>query len=543
MTLAELFVAIGIKIENLDQLAALETMLRNVTAQARAALQAVNALNAAQSGNAAPSTPPPVPGLTPTAPNPLGPTVTPTNPPPALPTPQKVVPWITSVKKLSTELNKLALAVTAVAVGMVVLIAKSIKATMELANFGESTGLATDKIQQFQHAAAVAGSSGKELLLLVDSLQAKQAAIALGEGDLSPFAFFGIDPTQDPTKVLEQLRVKIRGLSAEQLLVARNMAERLGVGRDMFAAFRREAEGISTAFTLSPESIESTRKLNAAWQDLVFRLEAVRNAFVSSLAPTLRVVIGLLAALLKPISVFVKWLNSGTVAANAMRMVLGVLAVVVGFLAGVIVVVAAAVGALAVALGLASAASAVLGATLWASGIAEVILLITAVVAAFIAVGVALVLVVDDIITTFEGGESACRNIGEAIGELISGPILALMDAFGAVRDFVGNVWDTIVGKIKGAVAAVGSIMPDWLKNLFGGDGKGVAVNPMQSITNAAAMPPSNQRGGGGTANQTNEIQINVDGSRDPRATASSVRDELAKSYAEAAYQMPVTSY
>ncbi len=564
MSIADLFVAIGIKIENLDQLAALETMLRSVTAQARAAVTAISQLNGITTQTPTvqpvpapgtpgapvspvpntPTQPPAVPGFTP--PPPVGPTP-PTAPAPGTPfnqPPVKVVTWTQSIRALSTELNKMAVITTAASAGILVLTNRALQATMQMANFGTATGLSTDRLQDFSHAAQVGGASAKGALALLDSLQLKQAAIQLGEGDLSPFAFFGIDPNQDTNAVIDQLRAKLKTFSKEQLGVAREMAARMGVDSQMFSALRRNAAGLSKAFVLDQSAIDATQDLNAAWQDLSYSLAAIRNQLLSALAPAFTKITAGITALLKPVAVFVKWLNSGTGAAKTARTVLAALAVILGIVAAAVAVVAGAVAILSAALGIAAAATTILGAALWGSGIAEVILLITGVVVLAIATFTALVLIVDDIITTFQGGESACRGIGDAIGELISGPILWLMDAFTNLGNWASSVWDGITDTVARAVDAIGGLIPDWIKNIFSGDGANVAIDPMKSITEAAAQPPSNQRqSGGNTANQTNDIQINVDGSKDPRATGNAVRDALAKSYGEAAYQMPVVSY
>lgn len=544
---------IGLKVENLDQLTALETTLRNVTQQARAAVAAIKDLNAVTGGgNAAPTNPATVPAgpagvpsttapVSPTAP--VTPSVVPAVPLPALPPPSKVVNWTTAVKKMSTELNKLAVAVALVATGVVVLISKAITATQQIANFGEATGLSTQRLQGFMHAAQVGGAEGKELIGLLDTLQSKQAAIALGEGDLSPFAFFGIDPNQDTNAVIDELRIKLKTFSKEQLGVAREMASRLGVGRDLFAAMRREAVGLNSAFILDDEAIESTRKLNAAWQDMTFKLAQLRNQLVSAVAPTFAMIVKVLTVLLTPIAVFVKWLNSGTAAANGTRAALAAFAVVLGVVAGVIVLAAAAVTALAVAMGLASAAATVLGAVLWSSGIAEVILIVSAVIAGLIALLVAVILIIDEFWTTITGGDSYLRRMGAAVVQFVSGPISSLMDAFGAVGDFINDTWDGIVDTIASGIAAITDLVPDWIKSLFGGDGATAVVNPLQSMTQAAASPPSNQGGRNTNSSQTNDVTINVDGSKDPQATAGAVDGALKRSFANAAYQMPVTSY
>lgn len=554
MSIAELFVAIGIKIENLDQLTALETMLRNVTQQARDAVAAIKSLNAVTTGSNAPLVNPATVPAGPTQPmpapltpgqNPLTPT--PANPVPsipALPTPAKVVNWTAAVKKLSSELNKLAVAVTVVSTAVVVMISKAVDATMQMANFGTATGLSTDRLQEFQHAAAVGGSSAKGMLEFIDQLQSKQAAIALGEGDLSPFAFFGIDPNQDTNSVIDQLRIKLRTFSKEQIAIAREMASRLGISRDLFAALQRQSQGLSKAFILDQSAINSTQDLNSAWSDLLFKLDAIRNQLVSVLAPAFTIVAKAIAWCLEPIAAFVKWLNSGSELTNFISKRLQILAIILGFISVAIIAVASSLSLVAIAMGIATAATTVLGTALWASGIAEIILLITAAIAGFIAYVGIMVLAINDLWVTIEGGDSYLRRIGQSIYKFVLGPINALKEAFLEIGDFVSDIWNGVVSDVESAINYITGLIPNWVKKLlgFGGSG-GATVNPMQTITHAAAAPPSNQGGTNSTTSQNNDVTINVDGSKDPRATAGAVDGALKRSYANATYQMPVVSY
>lgn len=549
MTVAELFVSLGIKVENADQLTALETALKNITNQAKAAVAAIKALNAAtvtgptvQPVN--PSAPGPAPA--PTAPNPLavpqpvpgGGQPAPPVPVPPLPTPTRVIAWASAVKKLSVEINKLAAVTAIAATGVIVLINKAIDATMRMANFGTATGLSTDRLQEFQHAAQVGGASASDMLALLDSLQLKQAQIALGEGDLSPFAFFGIDPNQDTNAVIDQLRVKLKTFSKEQLAVAREMAGRLGVGRDLFAAMLREARKLDEAFVMSPEAIEATQELNSAWKDLTFRLAAIRNQIVSAIAPAFAQMIKIMGVLLTPIAKFINYLNSGTRLANILRGHLAGLAIVLGVVAAAIISGSAALTAFTVVVGIFTVATSAAGVAIW-TALAPILPIIALVVAAFVAL-VAQVTVIylafEDLWTAFHGGDSMIGRLLEKFG---------LISEAGSGIKAISEFWDGVTDSISLAADALGlfvGIVPDWVKSWFGsGD---VAVNPMTAITQAAAMPPSNQPGGGGGVNnQTNDVTINVDGSKDPRATAAAVDQGLKRSLADAAYQMPVASY
>lgn len=555
--------SLGVKIEGMENLQALETLLRNVTNQARAARDAIVGLN---NTNVAPpsTTTPNGQGNTPAGPSavPVSPSVA-VPPSPTVPRSSNVEPtdpkfigpspsltlnevrgsdlaseaakkWAISVKKLSGELNKLAIGIGLVTTGVIIFIAKAVQATMEMANFGEATGLSTSRLQEFQHAAQISGASGKELLGLIESLQSKQAQIALGEGDLSPFAFFGIDPTQDTNAVLDELSRKIKTFSKDQLGVVREMASRMGISAQMFAAMRRSAEGISKAFVLSPESIESAQELNAAWQEMTFRLDSIRNQLVSAVAPAFKMVLGIVSAILKPIAVFLQWLNSGSTAANIARAALGALAVILGVIAAAILALIGIFTTFAVGVGIATAFTSGLAAAMGtlAAGVIGATWPILAIIAAI----VALVFIINEIWVTLTGGQSYLRQFGESIGNFI-GPINSVADAFRALGKVFIWAFDlmTPLGIIMNAMK-----VPEWLSNLFGGGD--VAVNPLQQITQAAAQPPSNQAGNS-SSSQNNDVTINVDGSKDPQATAKAVNGGLKQALSAAAYQMPVASF
>lgn len=555
MTIAELFVAIGIKVDNIDQLTALETTLKNITANARAAVKAIAALNgmvikpptvAPAPANAQPAAPVPPPAAFPRgAANPytsghfIGPRQFQPPAAPVPPPPSRVIAWTSAAKKLSAELNKVALAAGAATASIIILINKSIDAAMRMSNFGTATALSTDRLQEFQHAAQVGGAAAGDMLALLDSLQLKQAQIALGEGDLSPFAFFGIDPNQDTNKVIDQLRQKLKTFSKEQLSVAREMAARLGVGRDLFAALLRDSQKLQEAFVVSRESIESTQDLNAAWQGLTFRLAVIRNQLVSAIAPAFAKLAKVISAVLVPIAGFLKFINGNSGAAKILRGVLVALAIQIGLIAVALIGVTTALGAFSVAAGIATAASSAFGAALIGTvGPALAGLGKAAAAFGFLAAKIAILgLLLEDLWVTLNGGDSLFSRIAEWTGGIEF-----------MTRQFQlwADIWDWITGGITTAsdiLKDMADFVPDWLKNFLGFGGADMAVNPMQTITQAAAQPPSNQRGGmgGSTVSQTNDVNINVNGARDPASVANDVNKAMQRSYADAAYSLPVT--
>ena len=153
-SLAELFIAIGIKAEGIEQLTAIHERLQQIAGEARNAIKALAELNGitiapsvtapanpqgtAPAGPATPAVAPVAP-MAPTAatavaqpatPNPTGYTnpIGPQIPPSVFINQAKAK--LTAIKQLSEGLNKLAVMLGAVAAATAVLIAKSVTATM-----------------------------------------------------------------------------------------------------------------------------------------------------------------------------------------------------------------------------------------------------------------------------------------------------------------------------------------------------------------------------------------------------------------------------
>ena len=558
-SLAELFIAIGIKAEGLDQLVAIHERLQQIAGEARNAIKALAELNGikiapsaatpanpqgtAPSGPAAPAVAPVAP-MAPTAapavaqpatPNPTGYTnpIGPQIPPSVLIKQAKAK--LAAIKQLSEGLNKLAVMLGAVAAATTVLIAKSVTATMEMANFGKATDMSTAKLQAFQHAAQVGGASGAEMAGLLDSLQTKIQEVRIGEGDVSPFAMLGLDVSKNPMQMMDDLRAKLATMTDEQKQFARMLAGRIGINSAMFASLLRQSKELSKSLVLEQGAIDSTQDLNAAWQDLLFSLSAVRNQITSALAPTFTFLAAMLSWVVSKLAVFTHWLASASPVAKALSVILGVIVAALFAVAAALAVAAAGITAAAAVMTVMSFVSSGLAAALWG-----VVTAAAAVAAPFLLIGVligAVVLAWDEAITAFQGGETVFGKLGD---DLVA-PFTAIYDFFSGLSTMIDNVWGGIVGTISGAIANITALIPDWLFKWLGGTGI-VTINPLASITQAAAQPPSNQPNAGKSSNVSQDIEINVDGSKDPKETAKAVNNGLKTALSNASYQMPAYS-
>lgn len=411
-----------------------------------------------------------------------------------------------SVKKEMTavagESVKGALAVNAINVAFFAMIDTSIKAGQALRNFALSTGLSTEELQLWQHAALVDGLAAEDLTAAIKGLQNIRASFDLGNPqNVGAWQLLGVSPTQDPFKVITALRAR---LSSGKLNpgVARNLLGQVGLESilPLLRANNAEFEQWSRNFLITEKQTAALARLNAAWQDLRTSLISVKTQFSATFAPALAAVAKGFAWLAEKIAIVVRWLQDGGPIATALRW--GLIALAAG-----LVILGAALLAVAAAAGLATGAIAILEVV--ASPVIPIIAAISAIILVAAASIAALILLVDDMWHAFTGGKSVLADLGDKI--------------FGPFFTWLFEKWDLAIAKGKAAIA--------FLKNPFAG---GLDNN---------AIVPSLAGGGSSNVRQENNIQVDVNGAQDPRATGREVFSSIKAQIAAASYQAPVPSY
>jgi hypothetical protein len=333
------------------------------------------------------------------------------------------------IKKTAVEATKLTIAVNAVNLALIALMTTAGRAGQALKNFARTTGLNPEELQRWQHLGEVTGVAADEVKSAFENLQKTRANFALGEpSDVGVWQLLGVDPTQDPSAVLSQLRETVKKLDPA---IAHELLSRLGLGglTPMLRATDAEFRKWSRNFVITRDQIERLAKFNAAWASLKMSVGQVKNLFAAALAPALEILARLLEWVASKIAAFVDWLNKGSIVATVVRW--GIVAVTIALLA-----LGAALAVVTVALGVLTAAMIAFDIAAWASGIPEIILAITGAVAAIVAIVSGLLLLIDDIITSITGGQAVTRRLGEW---------LASFKAIEAVIRGIWWVWDRLV--------------------------------------------------------------------------------------------------
>lgn len=369
--------------------------------------------------------------------------------------------------KLEFSGLKLLAGVTAINAAFYAMMTKAVEASVVLQKFALTTGLSSEKLQDWQFAAAKGNVAAGQVVDAIKAIQSAQAAIAFGNAEgAAPWLLLGIDPRQDPFKVLTQLQAQIQKLDPA---IARKKLSEMGFGDDIFYLMKQGrfgTGGLGKNMIVSNEERDNLAKLGAEWRTFLFTLGQVATRFSAQFAEPLAAILKELSVALGYMGKFVTWLEGGSVGATAfMYAMLGLLVVL---------------GALAIALPLLMTGPV----GLWIAGT----------IAAVGAVGY-LVLRIQDLWVALRGGKSAFS---------ITENIRALSDLLGPLSTLVwglATAWDILAKNIAKAKEGLG-----WAKDILGAAG---GVGGSGDLMGRIAM---GQAAGSSSSNQTNHINVHAPG-------------------------------
>ena len=182
------------------------------------------------------------------------------------------------------------IAVSAAAAGTALVIKKitteAMAAAVAFKQFEVETGASAQELQKWQSVAEQTNQSAESVSSAIKSIVANQEKIKLGQGNISGFQLLGIDPRQDPFKILEDLRIKTKGLSDG---MKKNILQQMGVGVGLLQTLnltREQFDAMSAkAFIISPQAIETLNKTKAS-VDLAGRaINYIKAQIAVGLAP------------------------------------------------------------------------------------------------------------------------------------------------------------------------------------------------------------------------------------------------------------------
>jgi len=168
---------------------------------------------------------------------------------------------------------------------------KASDAAVHIDRIATLTGLSTGKIQELGDMAAQSGGSVDDIAGAVANFQKQSVDIMLGRGgNIGVFQFLGIDPHQDPLKILDQLSIKLKTMPRA---LGVTMAKDLGLSEELIYMLMNK-ENIKPA---DPQTFVTERELkrlkdfNFYFNRVFEQGKRVMMKFAAALTPITRLVV------------------------------------------------------------------------------------------------------------------------------------------------------------------------------------------------------------------------------------------------------------
>ena len=414
-----------------------------------------------------------------------------------------------NMTKASGASVQLLAGVSALNIAFYAMISTAAEAAVSLQKFAWNTGLSSEELQRWQRAGQAAGIQGDEMIKTLTALQTAQKNVMLGQGDFSPFQFFGLSVGQDPFDQLKTLNAKFQTMDPA---FARIMASRLGISENLFQWLRRdnlELDKFNEKLLLTNQQQKALWSLNKTWQDLLFSLSALKNKIAETFEEPLERAAKLIKEFVLLGADFLDWLNGTSIAANITKTALIFLVAGLGALLVMLTALTAVLGAVTIAVKLLA-----LGLIPLAIDAAPFLLVI-----GLMLVGLAvLVFLIQDFWVACRGGKTAF--------DWSEGLILTVKN----------------VERLAKAI--------EWVIDLFEKMDKAQKDHKTLAIVGNLLMPGAGLllpmmagNGGGKTTNQENNVKIDVHGAGDPAAVGRGIVTEMQRSINQASGNLRQREY
>ena len=197
-----------------------------------------------------------------------------------------------SMKNVTGDLKAAALGAVAFTAAVVASMKGALDTAKVYRDFQNESGASTDELQRWQAVAAGANVSTDALAESVKTLAQNREKIKLGGGNMSGFAFLGINPMDDPFTILTQLREKTAGLPQAmktnllaQMGVSSQFLQILNLTNSEFDKMRADA------FIIPPSAFEAMNKTQGSLNNLGKMVQWFQALLAEKLAPIIEKVV------------------------------------------------------------------------------------------------------------------------------------------------------------------------------------------------------------------------------------------------------------
>lgn len=214
----------------------------------------------------------------------------------------KNLPKLIKSSPIIASLVYIAKAISQVTLRLAKLVLNLTQVSYETLKLARNFGVSTSAMQRFGYEAVASGVKLNDFQSAVARLKQNSADILLGRGDISPYALLGINPHEDPEKVLMHLQQRLKELPES---IGTAFASDLGLSPDMIN-FVRKAD-----FSKIANRPQLSRSELKALDDLRGKLLETMNLFSLVGQKILVVFTPLFNTILKPLTnMLTRWSKS-----------------------------------------------------------------------------------------------------------------------------------------------------------------------------------------------------------------------------------------
>lgn len=152
--------------------------------------------------------------------------------------------------------------------------------------FEAETGASSQELQKWQAVAEQTNNSAESVTSAIKSIVSNQEKIKLGQGNISGFQLLGIDPRQDPFKILDSLREKTTGLTQG---MKKNILAQMGIGAGLIQVLElsndKFQELSENAFVIPQGAIDMMDKARGSMAGVSRAVGFLKSLIAAELSP------------------------------------------------------------------------------------------------------------------------------------------------------------------------------------------------------------------------------------------------------------------
>ena len=163
-------------------------------------------------------------------------------------------------------------------------IKNTVGSSVQFDKLNKITGFNVDAMQKWKSVALQNNVAFETVLGTLNQLQVNAAKLRLGEGNIAPYQMLGINPFQDPIKLLDELQKKLSKLDKAQ---QQNILGMLGISPEMLVMMTKVNDNVKQTTYLTKQEQQALLELNRQWIALGLTFDNTAQKLSAKLSPQL----------------------------------------------------------------------------------------------------------------------------------------------------------------------------------------------------------------------------------------------------------------